>query len=227
MVKKSRLTFSTEKPYTSYNPYFLIPFLIWVVVGGLSLIFFDRRVLFEFANGRHSEWGDVLMTYITNMGEGPFVLVVLLILLGRTSFRNLWFFITALFSNVLPNIMTQAVKSGVNAPRPLNYYKEAPWIHISPDWPRYMERSFPSGHTTAAFCLFSFLAILLPEKYRHWGLVFFFMAIAVGYSRMYLAAHFFIDVYVGSIIATVFVVCVVTLMNRNQGRFFKQDYGIH
>ncbi|MCD6063458.1 MAG: phosphatase family protein [Flavipsychrobacter sp.] len=227
MVKKSRITVSTEKPYTSYNRYFFIPFLIWVVIGGLSLLFFDRRVLFEFANGRHSEWGDVFMTYVTRMGEGAFIIIVLLLLLGLTSFRNWWFVITAFFSNVIPAAFVQAVKSGINAPRPLNYYKEAPWIHISPDWPVYMERSFPSGHTTGAFCLFCFLAILLPPRYKPLGLVCFLVALAVGWSRMYLAAHFFLDVYVGSILATVFVVCVVALMNRNQGRFFKQDFDIH
>jgi membrane-associated phospholipid phosphatase len=90
-----------------------------------------------------------------------------------------------------------------------------------------MERSFPSGHTTGAFCLFCFLAILLPPRYKPLGLVCFLVALAVGWSRMYLAAHFFLDVYVGSILATVFVVCVVALMNRNQGRFFKQDFDIH
>jgi membrane-associated phospholipid phosphatase len=166
------------------------------------------------------------MANVTAMGEGPFIAIMLMLLLARPSFRNWWFVITAIFSNAIPAMLTQAVKSTVNAPRPLNYYKEAPWIHVSPDWERFMDRSFPSGHTAGAFCLFCFLAILLPPRYKAWGLLFFVLALAVGYSRMYLAAHFFIDVYVGSIIATVFVVGVVALMNRHQGRFFKDDFDI-
>jgi membrane-associated phospholipid phosphatase len=40
----------------------------------------------------------------------------------------------------------------------------------------------------------------------------------VGYSRMYLAAHFFLDVYVGSILGTVFTTVIFAMMNK-----YRQD----
>ena len=221
MAETNQLAPLNGKPYTSYNRYFLIPFVIWMVLGGIALLSFDRLELFRAFNTHYSTLGDEVMIYVTRMGEGVFVTIVMLLLLARTSLRNAWFVVVAVFSNAIPNLIAQALKSGFNAPRPLNYFEEAPWIHALPEWPRFMERSFPSGHTTCAFCLYCLLAVLLPPKYKIFGLAFFFLALAVGYSRIYLAAHFFVDVYVGSIIGTVFTLLIVALMNRHQGRFFK------
>lgn len=212
-----------RKPYTSYNPYFLIPFIFWVIGGGLAQLLFDRQLLFASINTRHTSVLDIIMVNVTVMGEGIFSATILLLLLARSTLRNLWYIVAAVLTNVLPSIMTQVIKSSVNAPRPLNYFKEAEWIHTLPEWPRLMERSFPSGHTCAAFCLFTFLAVLLPPKFRGWGLFFFALAILVGISRLYLAAHFFLDIYVGSIIGTIFTLIIIAIMNSKQGIFFKDN----
>lgn len=60
--------------------------------------------------------------------------------------------------------------------------------------------SFPSGHTTAAFTLFCFLAIISTNKNR--GYLYAVIAVIVGYSRVYLSQHFFEDVLVGATIGT-------------------------
>ncbi len=208
------------RPYTSYNPFFIIPFVIWIIIGGAVQLFFDNRQLFAFFNVHHSSFGDAVMTYATLMGEGVFSTVVLLILLGVRQYRNVWYFLSALLTNVLPVAVIQSIKYAVDAPRPLKYFNEARWIHILPQWPRLMEHSFPSGHTSAAFCLFTFLAMLLPGRYRGWGMVLFLCALSVAYSRMYLAAHFFLDIYVGSIIGATFTIGIMAIMNRVRSHFF-------
>jgi len=104
----------------------------------------------------------------------------------------------------------------------LNYFKEAPWIHTLPEWERLMERSFPSGHTAAAFCLFTFLAFILTPRYKWLGIVFFILAMLVGYSRLYLAAHFFHDVYFGSLFAVLFTILVVAIMRRYPHYFYRR-----
>ena len=208
-------------PYTSYNRYFLIPFIIWVIAGGIALLMFSTQELFAAFNTHHSRVADTFMSAFTHLGEGIITSLIILIMLGVKDFRNWWYVIAALLTNGFPNILVQIIKSSVNAPRPLNYFKEAPWIHTLPEWPRLMERSFPSGHTSSAFCFFCFMAMLLPQRYRPWGFVFFCLALLVGYTRMYLAAHFFLDVYVGSVIAVVFVVIVMSIMNRYKSRFIK------
>jgi membrane-associated phospholipid phosphatase len=208
-------------PYTSFNRWFLIPFIIWVILGGIALLMFSRQQLFAAFNTHHTSTMDAFMHTFTDLGEGTYTTVVVLVLMGLKAFRNWWYVIAALLTNAFPNILVQIIKSSVNAPRPLNYFRDAPWIHTLPEWPRLMERSFPSGHSSSAFCFFCFMAMLLPRRYRPFGLLFFFMALTVGYSRMYLAAHFFLDVYVGSVIAVVFVVLVMAIMNRYKSRFIK------
>lgn len=213
----------SKAPYTSYNPYFLIPFCIWVVAGGFLLAGFDKEALFTAANTHHTSSADVLMYYVTGMGEGGFISIVLLVLLGLSKFRNWWYFTTALTAGVLPALVTQYIKRSVNAPRPLKFFNEAQWIHTLPEWPRLMEHSFPSGHTCGAFSLFCLLSFLLSQRYRYAGIMFFGLALLVAYSRMYLAAHFFIDVYVGSILGVSFTMLIITLMRRYEHLFFKRS----
>lgn len=211
-----------QKQITTYNPWFLVPFAIWLVAGGVLLATHGDEAIFRFVNQHHTPALDVLMFYSTLLGEGMVIGVVLLVLLGFSRLRNWWYFTTAILCNVLPAIVTQIIKRTVNAPRPLKFFGEADWIHTLPSWPRLMEHSFPSGHTCGAFGFFTFLALLLPGRYRAWGLVLFIIATIVGYSRIYLAVHFFADVYVGSIIGTVFTVVAVALMNRYKAAFYKK-----
>lgn len=211
-----------QKQVTTYNPWFLVPFAIWIVAGGVLLLTQGDEAIFRFVNQHHSPTLDVLMYYSTLLGEGMVIGVVLLVLLGFYRLRNWWYFTAAILCNVLPAIVTQIIKRTVNAPRPLKFFGEADWIHTLPTWPRLMEHSFPSGHTCGAFGFFTFLALLLPARYRAWGLVLFIIATIVGYSRIYLAVHFFADVYVGSIIGTVFTVVAVALMNRYKAAFYKK-----
>ena len=198
--------------------------MIWVIGGGIALMMYDNKTLFSLVNARHTPAADVLMLYITYIGEGVISAIALLMLLALPSFRNWWYFTAAVLTNAIPPFVIQAIKRSVDAPRPLKYFNEAPWIHTLPHWERLMEHSFPSGHTCAAFCLFSFLAVLLKPGYRWIGILFFVLAMLVGYSRLYLAAHFFADAYAGSIIGTTFTVMVVAVLNHYQGYFFKPKH---
>lgn len=194
--------------------------LLWVCGGGVLLIVYDKDTLFYTINSTVLPLLNVIMPFITYLGEGWLIVVTLLTLLGFNRFRNWWYFTAAVLSNVLPSIFTQIIKSSVQAPRPLKYFNELQWVHTLPDWPRLMERSFPSGHTCGAFSLFCFLSLLLPERQRYYGLFFFFLALMVGYSRIYLAAHFFEDVYVGSIIGSLVSILTVSIMNKYTHLFF-------
>lgn len=211
-----------SKPYTSYNPYFLIPFLVWILLGGIFLLTHGDEKVFRFVNLNHSSFLDVLMYRSTTLGEGAVITLVLLVLLGSPRLRNWWYFTAAILSTILPSLIIQAIKRSVGAPRPLKFFQEAEWIHTLPDWPRLMENSFPSGHTCGAFCFFTFLSFLLPPGKRAWAILFFVFALLVAYSRIYLAVHFLRDVYVGSIIGTGLVALVFILMNRYKAVFFKK-----
>lgn len=177
---------------------------------------------FALVNTHHTSFTDELMYYITWIGEGSVITIILLILLGAAPLRNWWFVITALLCNVLPTIITQVVKNTVGAPRPLKYFGDPAWVHMDPSWPRLFTDSFPSGHTTGAFSLFCLLSMLLPKRYRYVGLAFFIIALSVAYSRLYLAAHFLVDVYAGSIIGGLSALLIFAVMKHYKPWFFRK-----
>ncbi|XZF15388.1 phosphatase PAP2 family protein [Chitinophagaceae bacterium MMS25-I14] len=206
--------------YSTYNLYFLIPFSLWMVSGGILLCFFNKQVLFTTVNMHHTPFLDVLMYHITHMGEALFIIPALLIAMGAFIKQAKWYFITATACNGIPSLLIQYIKHKVEAPRPLQYFHEANWIHIIPEWPRLYHDSFPSGHSTGAFSLYCFLSYLLPSRYRAFGLLFFLLALSVCYSRMYVAAHFFADVYVGSMIGCLVGTACFSLMHYFQPGFY-------
>jgi membrane-associated phospholipid phosphatase len=207
----------------SYNPYFLFPFLLWVIAGGILLLSFSKQELFAAINTHHTDVTDTLLSNITYMGQAEVIVPILLLLLAIPRYRNWWYFITAVLCNVLPLLVQQALKYWYNSPRPMKYFNKATWIHISSDWPVLLHMSFPSGHSQGALSFFCFLSLLLVPELKKFGFLFFMMAMSVCYSRIYLAAHFFLDVYVGSIIGTITTIIVYTIMDKYKAAFFKKD----
>ena len=72
--------------------------------------------------------------------------------------------------------------------------------------------SFPSGHTSTGFAFFILLALFSKNSFTKVFLAF--VAIIVGISRIYLFQHFFIDTYVGGMIA-VFLTTITYLCLEN------------
>src|SRR2546423_7107177 len=91
-------------------------------------------------------------------------------------------------------ILGELLKLIVRRQRP---YLVGPFV----DWVGY---SFPSGHAISATLLYGFLAVCLWRviEGRHWRVVTVFlaavMAMAVGFSRIALGAHYLTDVIAGT-----------------------------
>ena len=199
-----------------YNPFFHCLLLLWLVTGGILLYLLPRRDLFAFFNSHYTAVGDVLMYYITFMGQPEVIIPVLIALMLLPSLRTKWYFATACVCNLIPLLVQQVLKVAFQHPRPLKLYSDdKAWIHYLGTWPELTGRnSFPSGHSEGAFSMFCFLSLLLPSRYRGVGFIFFFLAIMVCYSRMYLAAHFFEDVYTGSIIGAFTTTILFSFMQK-------------
>lgn len=191
------------------NPFFLIPFVLWLLIGGFLLLQFDSQILFAWINGHHNEWLDVYFSVANKFGEGWLIVIIAFLFFLSKPLRNKWFFITMTLCAILPALLTQFIKYNVVAPRPMNKFDSAEWIHFLPSWDLLHNNSFPSGHSTGAFSLFFCLAAFMPRGYKIWGLLFFLCAISAAYARVYLTAHFFLDVYMGSIIGSVFSLCII------------------
>lgn len=97
-----------------------------------------------------------------------------------------------------------------------------------PGNPVYLENSFsfPSGHAMVSVVFFGWLGYLLIRELKSWQQkvnVFFvclMLAAAIGFSRLYLAVHYFSDVWGGYLLGLLILATVITLYER---RRFKKD----
>ncbi|MDR2963808.1 MAG: phosphatase PAP2 family protein [Bacteroidales bacterium] len=87
--------------------------------------------------------------------------------------------------------------------------------HTIPDYSYLKTHSFPSGHTLAAFAIAGVLSSFVTNKYAQIG--FFFYAVLIAFSRIYLLHHFYRDVFWGAIVAY----CVVVLLLAASPMFAK------
>lgn len=193
-----------------------------MVLGGFALLMADKETLFFLVNGSHTPFLDRIMPYVTGIGEAIAMSLILVLLLYFKSFRNGWYVTVAACCTVFSSLVTQVLKSLFAAPRPLSYFADQSLVHILPEWKHYYNRSFPSGHTCGAFAMFFILSCLLPERYRKYAVIFFFLGLAVAYSRMYLGAHFFADIYAGSIVGVGVSSIILLVMRHYQPAFFRK-----
>lgn len=215
------------KSFSSFNFWFLIPFLLWVITGGILLANYDQWQLFGFANSNHTPFLDGMMYGLTLAGEGSSVVVFLLLLLLVPGLRNWWYLLTATVCCGLSAVVVQILKKIFSVNRPYFYHESQPWIRLHANWPELFHYSFPSGHSTAAFSVFCLFAFMLPRRFRPFGVLLFIVALAIAYSRMYVAAHFFLDIYVGSIIGVLFCSVFFYIMHRLEPVRFQEHWNRH
>ncbi len=110
-------------------------------------------------------------------------------------------------------IITQALKSIFNAPRPKLFLPDFNLLHQVTDITIHTSRSFPSGHATSAFALAFCLSYF--AKTNIVGLFFCLIGVVAAASRIYLLQHFLIDVLLGSVIGVVVSFLVCTLLNNS------------
>lgn len=179
------------------NRYFYVPFFLWVITGGTLLSLFSKDQLFLGVNGAHCALADWLVTGSTYLGDGIAFGVMLAIFLVMRRWR---LFLMGAGSLLFITLVVQSIKHYVNDPRPIAYFADPEMLHIVPWISVHSGLSFPSGHTSTAFGMFCFMALIWNNKKM--GLLLFLLGLSTAHSRLYLSQHFFADVYFGSIIGT-------------------------
>jgi len=180
------------------NKYFFISYAIFLIFGLIIQLQYSQADIFLFVNLHYYLFGDFLFPHWTSLGDGLFSVFVVLFLLFFISYKDaLIAAIVFLISSAIAQYLKNYIFPLNPRPQPffLNLHEN---IHIIKGVVIHQYNSFPSGHSTSAFAVFCVLALIWEKK--QWGWLFFIIALSVGYSRMYLAQHFFLDIYVGSII---------------------------
>ena len=192
------------------NHFFFLPYVIALIVVGVLQFLYTQEQLMQWVNFRNGSIADLLFPYITYLGDGIFYIFVCFILL----IYNRRIGLMALASFALSSLTSELLKNLVfsNSPRPLKFFEHSTYhYHIIEGLEIHSINSFPSGHTTTAFAMFSLLTFLDDRKER--GLICLLLAILTGYSRVYLFQHFVEDAYVGSLIGTTSSVIIYLLMD--------------
>jgi len=204
--------------FTNKAKYFLILHIFFLLFGLLPIILSTDKELCIWINQHHNEYLDIIFKYITFLGDGFFYGIVLIPLL----FVKVRWSIAGLLSYISTGLIAQLLKHIFEMPRPKHFFANLDLNYVE-GVTLYSNFSFPSGHTTSAFSLFLILSFLFPKN----GLqvLFFVMALLVGFSRVYLMQHFYIDIYIGSIIGVAFT--VITLYFFQKLKPYSDDHWLN
>ncbi len=140
--------------------------------------------------------GNFLFKYITHLGAGwSFIVVSILFLL----FSKIRWGIVSLLVFSLSGLLSQFLKKIVFGamPRPLKYFEGKETITTIEGVHNAYVYSFPSGHTTTAFAMFT-LVVLLYGGNKTIAITCFILAVLTALSRIYLAQHFIEDILAGT-----------------------------
>jgi len=143
---------------------------------------------------------DEIMIVITMLGD-TLVMAILAVtivawLVWRKAYRAAMAGGIAIIAAKLFEIM---IKVAIQRPRPI----DLSYAHGE-------SFSFPSGHATMAAVIFGILAVLVSHSMGRWGRALVYgacasLVVAIGYSRIYLGAHWLSDVLAGLLFGTVIV----------------------
>ncbi|TAG55826.1 MAG: phosphatase PAP2 family protein [Cytophagales bacterium] len=187
------------------------------LITGASLLYNFKQPEIELAiNGFNSTYSDYFFKYITFFGDGIFYTAVCLIICIFDWKKG----IVAGFIGAFQGLIVQGLKYFVfaEAPRPMHTFEVNPpniTPHLVDGVQVHAFGSFPSGHTATAFALAICIIFVFTSHKPLLSLLLFLTAALVGYSRIYLLQHFFIDVYMGSIIGVFTSISIWNIANKH------------
>jgi undecaprenyl-diphosphatase len=182
--------------------------VVWGFLGVLQdllaknpLLVADHGV-YHFLQSLRTVWSDSIFVVISELGD-PFVNIVLfctvlLVLLVKRCYRAAAFWIVAVVGGLL---VVQSLKWAISLPPPVPLYGGA------------SAYGFLSAHTTMSLILYGFLAILIVREITvawRWGLIsgVVLVAFVIGFSRLYLGAHWLSDVLEGYSVGAIWMAVV-------------------
>lgn len=186
------------------NKTFLIPVLTFISAGIIFLSFFQKDEIHIWLNSKNSPFFDTFFRYITHLGDG-WIFAFGAVLLAFIKWRNvlgliLCSLITLLLIGSLKNLVFNDV------PRPVKYFEGKHELRLVEGVKMNLMKSFPSGHTTAAFAFWGFMALIVRSSKLKF--TFFCIAALAAFSRMYLSQHFLEDIVAGSFLGS--LICILS-----------------
>ncbi len=208
------------------NRYFFILFGLFLLVAGILLFNIEQGDAIRFFSERRSFAGNIFFRYFTKVGEEWAYPVAIIILVYALKPRNYRYFLYVPFLGGIVALVSYYSKTYFRHPRPLLYFERNGMLD---EITRVGEvtlygglNSFPSGHTMSAFALYTFMALVIPNK-KIGGIFLFIVALLVGVSRIYLVQHFLKDIYLGAVLGVFIATTFYYLESRVESSLAKKS----
>jgi len=127
---------------------------------------------------------------------------LVLALVLAVAWRRWAVFVAVALADLAAEGLAGAVKSAVGEQRP-HLAEPHPLVSVP------HSGSFPSGHTTTSFACATVLSVFVPRA----APAFYLLALAIGFSRIYVGVHWPFDV-LGGIVLGVAIGAAVTALRR-------------
>lgn len=147
-----------------------------------------------------------IMKIITNLGSAYFLITVTILSIIFLKNKKISMLIVA--NLVISTGLNILLKNIVQRPRPEGY--------------RLIEEngySFPSGHSMVSVAFYGFIVYLIWKKVENKKLKYFLcgllsiLAVAIGFSRIYLGVHYASDVLAGGVLSIAYLVAYTHFVN--------------
>ncbi|HHL45869.1 MAG TPA: phosphatase PAP2 family protein, partial [Gammaproteobacteria bacterium] len=173
------------------------------LLGNLDLLIFNAL------QALRTPWADQVMVFVTWFGDMYAIGLLLLVAVGWLGWKGNWRAVSHLVAAaVCTEIMVLVLKAVTAIDRPVAIYHGVNTF------------SFPSGHTAMSTVVYGMLAIIvagmLPvaRRWLAYGLAGV-LAVLVGFSRLYLGAHWFSDVLGGFLLGVAWAALVGIAYRRH------------
>ena len=113
--------------------------------------------------------------------------------------RRPWLFFQVAVADFAGQLISYGLKQALGRERPSEVYAlPKPLVHAPHDG------SFPSGHATVSFACATLLAFYAPRA----APAFFLLAAAIAWSRVYVGAHYPLDVLGGAVLGVLIAIAL-------------------
>lgn len=192
------------------NKEFMIPFVLFIALTSILLGIMGNEGLYLFVNHHYSKSADIVFLNMTNLGDGLIAFILVVVLLWVSYRESLTFLIVTLLLAIVVTVLKDFIFPELD--RPVEYFGSTHLLRIINGYNPPRLNTFPSGHSATAFSVCLYLSLLIKNRYMKFTL--FLIALFVGFSRIYVSAHFPADVLAGSLIAVFFTILCYTLSRR-------------